>query len=409
MKYNKIIIFLILILFSSCLKQRELLDDEERQIENYIEDLGYEFEFEKSDGGIYYFIADYGAGETINEGDSLSVEYTGFNLDEKSGKDYVKFAEDETFTFMAGDKEIMEGWNDAVEIFKKGGVGILIFPYHKAYGKKQVGSIPSYSTLVFYFKINSDSEFAQNTSSFFRYIIDLDSITTSTDNSVYYTSYFEGVGNQITENQDVNIQYKLSLIDDTDVETDQNIEFTIGANELPLGLNEGLLLMKEGSMGQLFMPPDMAYRENPPADIPTNSALIYEIQVLSENSDIMEDSEIKKYLYYHNTEPDSITNENVYYYESEEGKGDSIKIGSNIKIIYSEKILNKQDIFASCDTCEIIIGNNTFNPGLTKGILMMKKGGKSKLIVPYRQGYGNTQNGEIPPYSTLIYEIEIIE
>jgi len=409
MKYNIIIIFVILILFSSCLKQRELLDDEERQIENYIEEFGYEFEFEQSDGGIYYFVADYGAGETINEGDSISVEYTGINLDEKSGKEYVKFAEDEIFTFIAGDKDIMQGWNDAVEIFKKGGVGILIFPYNKAYGSKQIGSIPPYSTLVFYFKINSDSEFAQNTSSFFRYIIDLDTITTSTDNSVYYTSYFEGVGNQITENQNVNILYKLSLIDGTDIETDKNIELTLGANELPLGLNEGLLLMKEGSMGQLFMPPNMAYGENTPADIPSNSGLIYEIQVLSDNADITEDSEIKKYRYYNNSEPDSITSEGVYYYQTTEGKGDQVEIGSNIKIIFAEKILNKQDVFATCDTCELTLGNNTFNTGLTNGILMMKKGGKSKLIVPYSQGYGSTQNGEIPPYSTLFYEIEILE
>ncbi len=382
------------------------MDDEERQIEDYIQELGIDYEFVKSDGGIYYFVRDLGGGATIKDGDSLSVEYTGFNLDD----DLSIFAENENFVFAAGDKEIMAGWNEAVEIFKKGGVGILIFPYNKAYGKKQIGAIPPYSTLVFYFRINADNQLAQNTSIFFQYILNLDSITTNTENSVFYHSYFEGVGNPITENQDLEIAYKLSLLDESEVDNNFNFELIVGSSELPEGLSEGLTLMKEGSMGQLFIPPEMAFGENPPANITENSALIYEIQVLSENPDIMEDSEIKKYIYFNKTtEPDSITNSGIYYYELTEGKGEEVEIGNDIKIIYNEKILNKDEIFAICDTCEITLSNSSFNSGLLEGILLMKKGGKADVIVPYNQGYGSTQNGEIPPYSTLFYQIEIIE
>lgn len=49
-------------------------------------------------------------------------------------------------------------------------------------------------------------------------------------------------------------------------------------------------------------------------------------------------------------------------------------------------------------------------PGFEEGIGMLKKGGKAKLIIPYYQAYGpNGRPGAIPPYSDLIFDIEVID
>ena len=40
---------------------------------------------------------------------------------------------------------------------------------------------------------------------------------------------------------------------------------------------------------------------------------------------------------------------------------------------------------------------------------MMKKGGKAKLIIPSSIGYGENSAGEIPPFTTLIFEIELLD
>lgn len=49
-------------------------------------------------------------------------------------------------------------------------------------------------------------------------------------------------------------------------------------------------------------------------------------------------------------------------------------------------------------------------PGFEEGVGMLGKGGKAKLIIPYFQAYGkNGRPGAIPPYSDLVFEIEIID
>ena len=49
-------------------------------------------------------------------------------------------------------------------------------------------------------------------------------------------------------------------------------------------------------------------------------------------------------------------------------------------------------------------------PGFEEGIGLLGKGGKAKLFIPYFQAYGkNGRPGAIPPYSDLVFDIEIID
>jgi FKBP-type peptidyl-prolyl cis-trans isomerase len=49
-------------------------------------------------------------------------------------------------------------------------------------------------------------------------------------------------------------------------------------------------------------------------------------------------------------------------------------------------------------------------PGFEEGIAMLGKGGKATLVIPYFQAYGASgRPGAIPPYSDLVFDIEIVD
>ena len=46
--------------------------------------------------------------------------------------------------------------------------------------------------------------------------------------------------------------------------------------------------------------------------------------------------------------------------------------------------------------------------GWTEGLQLMPVGSKFKFYIPQQLGYGSQQAGSIPPYSTLIFEVELL-
>jgi FKBP-type peptidyl-prolyl cis-trans isomerase len=92
-----------------------------------------------------------------------------------------------------------------------------------------------------------------------------------------------GDGPKPTATDTVVCNYKGLLLDNTEFDSSakHGQPLTIAVNQVMRGWTEALELMPVGSKWQLFVPPDLAYGASGRPGIPPNSALVFEIELLS--------------------------------------------------------------------------------------------------------------------------------
>lgn len=102
----------------------------------------------------------------------------------------------------------------------------------------------------------------------------------------------------------------------------------------------------------------------------------------------------------------------LIFIDTEEGKGNTPEKGQKVKVHYKGMFLDGTVFDNSFDRdapIEFVLGENEVIKGWDEGIGMMRKGGKAVLIVPSNIAYGPRGRGSIPPYSTLVFEVELID
>lgn len=94
------------------------------------------------------------------------------------------------------------------------------------------------------------------------------------------------------------------------------------------------------------------------------------------------------------------------------GTGKEVGSGDYVTIHYSGALENGKKFDSSYDRGEPFrtrIGVGEVIEGWDMGVIGMKVGGKRKLIIPPQLAYGDREIGSIPPNSTLIFEVELLD
>ncbi len=194
-------------------------------------------------------------------------------------------------------------------------------------------------------------------------------------------------------------------------------------------IDDAFALMHEGDSAQFIVDAEKFYRETKNTNVPNfikkGSKLKFNIKLVEifsydkyleekKASQVLTAQEEQKVLemYLQNSNITAKpTNSGLYYIETKAGQGAKPKLGHKVVINYTGSFISGE-IFDSTlkrsEPFEFELGKNEVIQGLEEGISMMKEGGKATLIIPSNIAYGNKKYKMIPAFSTLIFEVELI-
>lgn len=58
---------------------------------------------------------------------------------------------------------------------------------------------------------------------------------------------------------------------------------------------------------------------------------------------------------------------------------------------------------------QVVVGNGRVIPGWDEGLLLLNEGAKARFVIPSSLAYGGQGQGDIAPFSTLIFDVELVK
>jgi peptidylprolyl isomerase len=211
-------------------------------------------------------------------------------------------------------------------------------------------------------------------------------------------------------NDMIYVHYRLMLEDSTIIDNsydrEEPVSFKMGAGQVIPGWERGISLLREGDKAIMVIPPDLAYGDRAVGDIPANSTLVFDVEVVKVDPapkplDIPEDANI------------ITTTSGLRYTVVEPGDGIMLISGMRVRIHYNGFFEKDMSIFDSSwqrgEPIDFTLGKGMVIKGWEEGIAKLRVGDKARLWVPYELAYGEQGRGPIPPASNLIFDVEVID
>lgn len=196
-------------------------------------------------------------------------------------------------------------------------------------------------------------------------------------------------------------------------------------------IDEAFSMMHQGDSATFLIDANIFYNQSremeAPAFIKPNSKLKFNIKLVKienynsfkndrlehQNSELKdEDRILKDYLKRANitVEP---TPSGLYYIETRKGNGKKPKTGNPVHVHYTGTFIDGKVFDTSLTRNEpfkFIYDFKQVISGLDEGVSKMTEGGKATIIIPSKLAYKDVGYKDlIPPYTTLIFEIELLK
>ena len=186
----------------------------------------------------------------------------------------------------------------------------------------------------------------------------------------------------------------------TRLEQQQALEIEVDQKALEAGFNDALAgntQFSDAEIQTFAQASDTALREKQAAEAEKNSAKIM--------------AEGEAYLAENAKREGVITTDSGLQYEVlTKGDGASPKAVDTVTVHYKGTLLNGEQFDSSYDRGQpTSFPLNGVIPGWTEGVQLMEVGAKYRFHIPSELAYGGRTAGSIPPHSTLIFDVELLD
>ena len=332
-------------------------------------------------------------------------------------------------------------WMEGICMMSPGDSSIFVVPVDSLFGAGQRPQrIDSNSSFYFHVKLISFDSLEgmreKEVENIQQCIKDNNITSEPTSEGVYIITELPGNGITIDTGCYVRYNLRITFIDGRPLFSKDSLELVFGArNNIPGFFLDGIKTLQKGGKVKFLVPSKLGLGEKGERDIPPYTPFIYQaeiVDVISKDEFAKKQEEqklqeqmrtemakseeavlLEKYLKDNNINAQP-TGDGLYYIETVAGTGPQAGPGKKVRVHYTGTLINGKKFDSSLDRnqpIEITLGQKQVIKGWEEGIALMKQGGKAKLIIPSALAYGETGAGRgvIPPYATIVFDVELIE
>jgi FKBP-type peptidyl-prolyl cis-trans isomerase len=184
------------------------------------------------------------------------------------------------------------------------------------------------------------------------------------------------------------------------------VVYVLGSESLMNGLDEGIEGMKVGGTRTIILPAKVSKRKVAYGPIPPNADLKFVVNLIdAKTAPVVKEWDVDSTKLV-------TTKSGLKYAIVEKGTGDKIKDGDTVTVDYSGYLLDGKKFDSSVEREEpftFVVGQRGVIIGWDEGITYLNKGAKARFVIPPDLGYGPRPMGKIPPNSTLVFDVHVLD
>lgn len=249
------------------------------------------------------------------------------------------------------------------------------------------------------------------------------------ESGIYIIPIEKGKGRCPVKGEKVELDFSASLLNGQVVgstyDMDEKFTFVLGENFVIPGWEVILPKMHLGERVKAIVPFDMAYGEHQVGSVPAYSNMVYDIKLLKVTTkeelikQAEEDMKVLKakseQAFWDYIKANDITNytkTGLFFAKADTTSGARIEEGQTARIKFEAYYLDGTPLGSSEQlggSYELKYGEHSVLVGLEEAIGLLRVGEKGRFVLPYSLAYGENPYGNIPAYSNLVFDVELLE